>query len=96
MEAIVRKEKETLELILIFPYIIENSRGDFQSFTLSEGHSPCSHGYYLEGTSVPSEYDLKSNAYKKLMEYSKNLKIMKKINLNKQAEIIRNFKMGKR
>lgn len=105
MEVIVRKEKETGNLILLFPYQIENSRGDFNSFTLQEGHSPCSHGYYLTGTLVPSEYDLKSNAYKKLIdEYvhllnctqSEEFKIIKKINLNKQLELIRNFKMVKR
>lgn len=99
MEVVVRKEKETGNLILLFPYQIENSRGDFNSFTLQEGHSPCSHDYYLTGTIPPSEYDLKSNAYKSLLDYylkGNTIKIIKKINLNKQAELIRNFKMIKR
>ena len=97
IEAIVKKEKETGDLVLLFPYQIENRKGNFTCFTLNEGHSLCAYDWYLTETKPLTDQDLRSTQHQNLVNYylqDFDLKIIKKINARKQGEAIRAFNLN--
>ena len=99
IEAIVKKEKETGDLVLLFPYQIENCKGNFTCFTLNEGHSLCAYDWYLTKTKPLTAQDLRSTQYQNLVNYYLQdfaLKMRKKINTRKQDEAIRAFNLTRK